>query len=94
MGSFNAVQSGGLDPSKVSGGIGEALIATACGLGIAIFSLCFFNFFNAKVARLQFELESASNNVILMIHSLQTRNNNLVSTEQDARQQSEFARTS
>src|SRR5580693_568972 len=29
MGSFNAVQSGGLDPSKVSGGIGEALIATA-----------------------------------------------------------------
>src|ERR1700736_5838076 len=84
MGSFNAVQSGGLDPSKVSGGIGEALIATACGLGIAMFTLIFFNYFNAKVARLQFELESASNNVILMIHSLQTRNNNLVSTEQDA----------
>jgi len=94
MGSFNAVQSGGLDPSKVSGGIGEALIATACGLGIAIFSLVFFNFFNAKMSRLQFELESASNNVILMLHSLQTRTNNIVSTEQDARQQSEYARTS
>src|ERR1700724_4716464 len=85
MGSFNFVGNADLAPTKVSGGIAEALIATACGLGIAIFTLIFFNFFTAKVARLQFELESASNNVILMIHSLQTRNNNLVSTEQDAR---------
>src|SRR6202022_5135559 len=55
MGSFNFVGNGDLAPTKVSGGIAEALIATACGLGIAIFTLIFFNFFNAKVARLQFE---------------------------------------
>jgi biopolymer transport protein ExbB len=97
MGAFNAVQSGGLDPSKVSGGIGEALIATACGLGIAMFTLIFFNYFNARVARLQFELESTSNNVILMLNSLRNKNildTTSISSENDARQQSQqFART-
>src|ERR1700738_316760 len=87
MGSFNFVGNADLAPTKVSGGIAEALIATACGLGIAIFTLIFFNFFNAKVARLQFELESTSNNVILMLNSLRNRNN--LVTEQDARQQSQ-----
>jgi biopolymer transport protein ExbB len=84
MGSFNFVGAADLAPAKVSGGIAEALIATACGLGIAIFTLIFFNFFNAKVARLQFELESTSNNVILMLNSL--RNRNKVVTDQDAHQ--------
>jgi biopolymer transport protein ExbB len=95
MGSFNFVGNADLAPAKVSGGIAEALIATACGLGIAIFTLVFFNFFNAKVARLQFELESTSNNVILMLNSLRNRNNApLVDSEQDARQQSQqFARS-
>jgi biopolymer transport protein ExbB len=87
MGSFNFVGNADLAPTKVSGGIAEALIATACGLGIAIFTLIFFNFFNARVARLQFELESTCNNVILMLNSLRNRNN--VVTEQDARQQSQ-----
>jgi len=91
MGSFNFVGNADLAPTKVSGGIAEALIATACGLGIAIFTLIFFNFFNARVARLQFELESTSNNVILMLNSLRNRN---ALTEQDARQQSQqFAGT-
>jgi biopolymer transport protein ExbB len=85
MGSFNFVGNADLAPTKVSGGIAEALIATACGLGIAIFTLIFFNFFNAKVARLQFELESTSNNVILMLNSL--RNRNSVVPNQDAHQQ-------
>jgi len=51
----------------VTGGIGEALIATACGLAIAIFSLIPFNFFSAKVTQLQFELETAATNVEVMI---------------------------
>ncbi len=87
MGSFNFVGSADLAPTKVSGGIAEALIATACGLGIAIFALIFFNFFNARLARLQFELESTSNNIILMLNSLQNRK----STDQDARQPQQFA---
>src|SRR5271169_2236264 len=91
MGSFNFVGNSDLAPAKVSGGIAEALIATACGLGIAIFTLIFFNFFNARVARLQYELESASNNVILMLNALRNRNN--ISPDQDARQAPQFART-
>ena len=92
MGSFNFVGNADLAPAKVSGGIAEALIATACGLGIAIFTLIFFNFFNARVARLQFALESTSNNVILMLNSLRNRNN--IVTDQDARQQlQQFAGT-
>ena len=52
-----------LSVTAVTGGIGEALIATACGLGIAIFALIPFNFFSAKVAQLQFDLETAATNV-------------------------------
>jgi biopolymer transport protein ExbB len=91
MGSFNFVGNSDLAPAKVSGGIAEALIATACGLGIAIFTLVFFNFFNARVARLQYELESASNNVILMLNALRNRNN--IAPDQDARQAQQFAGT-
>jgi biopolymer transport protein ExbB len=85
MGSFNFVGAADLAPAKVSGGIAEALIATACGLGIAIFTLIFFNFFNARVARLMFELESTSNNIILMLNSMRSRSN--IVTDQDAHQQ-------
>ena len=91
MGSFNFVGNSDLAPAKVSGGIAEALIATACGLGIAIFTLIFFNFFNARMARLQYELESASNNVILMLNAL--RNRNTIAPDQDARQAQQFAGT-
>lgn len=93
MGSFSFVGNADLAPAKVSGGIAEALIATACGLGIAIFTLIFFNFFNARVARLIFELESTCNNVILMLNSLRNRTT-LASTDQDADQQpQQFAGT-
>ncbi len=69
MRAFLAVGSNELAVAKVTGGIGEALIATACGLGIAIFSLIPFNFFTARVARLQFELEAAASNVEVMVQS-------------------------
>jgi len=91
MGSFSFVGNADLAPTKVSGGIAEALIATACGLGIAIFTLIFFNFFNSKLAKLQFELQSTSHNLILMLNSLRAKNTQGV--EQDARQSQQFAST-
>jgi biopolymer transport protein ExbB len=38
-----------VDPTVVTGGIAEALLSTAAGLGVAIFALIPFNFFVAKV---------------------------------------------
>lgn len=54
---------------QITGGIGEALIATMCGLAIAIFSLIPFNYFTRKLAQMQFELESAATNVDIMVNS-------------------------
>jgi biopolymer transport protein ExbB len=58
---------------SITGGIGEALIATMCGLGIAIFALIPFNFFTRKVAQLHFELESAATNVEVMVAAAKQR---------------------
>ena len=51
----------------ITGGIGEALIATMCGLAIAIVALIPFNYFSRKLAQLQFELESAATNIEVMV---------------------------
>ena len=67
MRAFLNIGSAELSVTAVTGGIGEALIATACGLGIAIFALIPFNYFSAKVTQLQFDLETASTNVEVMV---------------------------
>lgn len=69
MRAFLHIGSAELSVSAVTGGIGEALIATACGLGIAIFSLIPFNYFSSKVTQLQFDLETAATNVEVMVGS-------------------------
>jgi len=69
MRAFLNVGSAELSVVAVTGGIGEALIATACGLVVAIFSLVPFNFFTAKVAQLQFDLETAATNIEVMLSS-------------------------
>jgi biopolymer transport protein ExbB len=68
MRAFLHVGSSELAVEAVTGGIGEALIATACGLGIAIFSLIPFNYFTGKLTRLQFEMETAATNVEVMVN--------------------------
>jgi biopolymer transport protein ExbB len=55
--------------SQITGGIGEALIATMCGLAIAIFCLIPFNYFTRKLAQLHFELESAATNIEVMVNA-------------------------
>ncbi len=66
MGSFTSIGGDELAVEKVTGGIGEALIATAAGLGIAITTLVPMNWFHSRLARLQFELEAAANNVLIL----------------------------
>src|SRR5206468_1666516 len=60
MKSFRAIGGEELAVQTITGGIGEALIATMCGLAIAIIALVPFNFFNGKTSRLQFELATAA----------------------------------
>lgn len=66
MAAFKKV-TGDLAVEAVSAGIGEALIATAAGLGIAIAGVFFLNLFNELLAKLQFDLETAATNVEVMV---------------------------
>jgi biopolymer transport protein ExbB len=73
MRSFQAIGKDELAVNSITGGIGEALIATMCGLAIAIIALIPFNFFTGKTARLQFELETAATNVEVMVNAARQR---------------------
>lgn len=66
MGAFVSIGDTELSVEKVTGGIGEALIATAAGLGIAIFTLIPLNYFHTRLAKLQFDLEAAATNVEIL----------------------------
>jgi biopolymer transport protein ExbB len=65
--SFSFLGNEELAVQAVTGGIAEALIATACGLGLAIFSLIPFNFFTSRVSNLEFELQTAATNLEVML---------------------------
>jgi biopolymer transport protein ExbB len=74
MASFQILsQSGVNEPNAITGGVSEALIATATGLVIALISLVAFNYFNSRVNRLLGEMEIASSQV-LQIHRLSGKN--------------------
>lgn len=69
MKAFGAIGNEELAVVAVTGGIAEALIATACGLGIAIFALIPFNFFTSRVSNLEFELQTAATNLEVMLEA-------------------------
>ena len=66
MGSFTSIGGSELAVEKVTGGIGEALIATAAGLGIAISTLVPMNHFHTRLSSLQFDLETAATNAFIL----------------------------
>lgn len=54
-------------PTVITGGIAEALIATAFGLGIAILALIPFNYLNARLEEARHEIEDASTHLELLL---------------------------
>jgi len=60
MGSFSLLGGELSAPAAITGGIAEALIATAFGLGIAIVALVPFNYLNNRTEEARHELEAAS----------------------------------
>jgi biopolymer transport protein ExbB len=54
-------------PAAITGGIAEALIATAFGLGIAIVALIPFNYLNSRLEEARHELEDAASHLELLL---------------------------
>jgi len=56
-------------PTVITGGIAEALIGTAFGLGIAVLALIPFNFLNARLEDARHEIEDAATHLELILKS-------------------------
>jgi biopolymer transport protein ExbB len=61
MQSFKLIGTGLLNPAGITGGVAQALIATAIGIVIALVALFAFNFFSRRIDALMDELESFAN---------------------------------
>ncbi len=67
--SFDIMSEAGLgQPHAVTGGVAEALIATATGLLIAILTLLSYNYFAARAEREMDQMEHFSSALELMLH--------------------------
>jgi biopolymer transport protein ExbB len=76
MGTFAALNSGSGDigsaATKITGGVAEALIATMCGLAIAIMGLLPFNYLNARSEEARHDIEDASNSLEIIINKAES----------------------
>jgi biopolymer transport protein ExbB len=73
MGSFSLIGGELSAPGAITGGIAEALIATAFGLGIAITALIPFNILNTKLEEAGHEIESAARQLELVVRGQENR---------------------
>ncbi len=66
---FAGVSTRGIgDPAAVAGGIAQALITTAAGLVVAIFSLLFYRYFRGRVNELLLDMEQQALKLIEILH--------------------------
>ncbi len=69
MRTFGALGSGDIAAAagKITGGVGEALIATCCGLFIAVCCLLPYNYLNARAGEAKSEISDASHALEILI---------------------------
>ncbi len=77
MGSFANLGDEALGVTKVTGGIAEALIATASGLAIAIGCLLPYNFFRKRVSVFRSSFETWINHAELLVQSAKAHGHDL-----------------
>jgi biopolymer transport protein ExbB len=69
IGSFDIMSEAGMgQPHAITGGVAEALIATATGLLIAILTLIPYNYFSSRVEKELDAMEHFSSSLDLMLH--------------------------
>ena len=70
MNTFGALSGGDIASAagQITGGVAEALIATAAGLAIAILGLLPYNYLNARMEEARHEVEDASNSLEIIIN--------------------------
>jgi biopolymer transport protein ExbB len=73
MRSFFSLGSAEISAEALTGGIAEALIATACGLSIAVVCLIALNVCSAAVAEFQFELQNACTNTEVLLKTAKSQ---------------------
>ncbi|MBA2320598.1 MAG: MotA/TolQ/ExbB proton channel family protein, partial [Deltaproteobacteria bacterium] len=56
---FQGMASEGAGLASISAGISEALITTGVGIGVAVFGVWLFNYFNSRVDKVADELASS-----------------------------------
>jgi biopolymer transport protein ExbB len=69
----NIASTGSGGPAVVSGGIAEALVATAFGLSIGIPTLFMYNYFTKKAGDIAIALESTSDRLVVMLSRYRER---------------------
>ncbi len=76
MNTFGALSGGDITAAagQITGGVAEALIATACGLCIAVTGLLPYNYLNARLEEVRHEVEDASNSLEIIISKSQSVN--------------------
>jgi biopolymer transport protein ExbB len=69
METFGALGTGDIASAagKITGGVAEALIATACGLFLAICGLFPYNYLNARLEEARHEVEDAANSLEIIL---------------------------
>lgn len=72
--SFEVLGSSGIaDPKLVTSGIAQALITTATGLGIAIFAVIPYNYFNSRIAHATHVMEKYATSLEVVYKKLESK---------------------